>query len=67
MQGILPNTKGTAFNTKDASTIAKAANNNSGTDATDIWDSVQKGIDNAGKSFNNAANTVKSWWNSIMN
>jgi penicillin-binding protein 2A len=67
MQSILPNTKGTAFNTKDASTIAKAANNNSGTDATDIWDSVQKGIDNAGKSFNNAANTVKSWWNSIMN
>ncbi|WP_125545278.1 PBP1A family penicillin-binding protein [Levilactobacillus lindianensis] len=60
MQSILPNTKGTSFTTKDASTLAKAEN--SGSSSTDIWDQVQQGIDNAGKSFNNAADKVKSWW-----
>lgn len=68
MQSILPNTKGTAFNTKDASTIAKAeSSGTSSSNSSDVWDSVQKGIDNAGKSFSNAANTVKSWWNSVVN
>ncbi|MCH5463929.1 PBP1A family penicillin-binding protein [Levilactobacillus tujiorum] len=62
MQGILPNTKGTSFTTKDASTLAKAENNGTGSGSSDIWDQVQNGIDNAGKTFNNAANTVKSWW-----
>ncbi|AKP65481.1 PBP1A family penicillin-binding protein [Levilactobacillus koreensis] len=62
MQAILPNTKGTAFDTKDASTIAKAENNSVGSSSSDIWDQVQKSIDNAGKQFNNAADTVKSWW-----
>lgn len=62
MQGILPNTKGTSFTTKDASTLAKAENNGTGSGSSDIWDQVQDGIDNAGKTFNNAANTVKSWW-----
>lgn len=65
MQGILPNTKGTSFDTKDASTLAKAQNNSSSSSSnssSDIWDSVQKGIDNAGKSFNNVADKVKSWW-----
>ncbi|WP_125572683.1 PBP1A family penicillin-binding protein [Levilactobacillus huananensis] len=60
MQSILPNTKGTSFTTKDASTLAKAEN--SGSSSTDIWDQVQQGIDNAGKTFNNAADKVKSWW-----
>ncbi|CAJ1227243.1 penicillin-binding protein 1A [Levilactobacillus zymae] len=62
MQGILPNTKGTAFDTKDASTLANAQSNGSSSSSSDIWDSVQKGIDNAGKSFNNVADKVKSWW-----
>ena len=62
MESILPNTKGTAFNTKDASTIANAKSSGSSSSG-DIWDSVQKGINNAGKQFNNAADTVKSWWN----
>ncbi|NLR09905.1 MULTISPECIES: PBP1A family penicillin-binding protein [Lactobacillaceae] len=62
MQGILPNTKGTSFTTKDASTLAKAQNSGTDSSASDIWDQVQNGIDNAGKSFNNAADKVKSWW-----
>lgn len=62
MESILPNTKGTAFNTKDASTIANSKSSGSSSSG-DIWDSVQKGINNAGKQFNNAADTVKSWWN----
>ncbi|HJE86890.1 PBP1A family penicillin-binding protein [Levilactobacillus brevis] len=62
MQGILPNTKGTSFTTKDASTLAKAENSGTDSSASDIWDQVQNGIDNAGKSFNNAADKVKSWW-----
>ncbi|MFC6206044.1 PBP1A family penicillin-binding protein [Levilactobacillus tongjiangensis] len=65
MQAILPNTKGTAFDTKDASTIAKGEDNSSSSDS-DIWDQVQEGINNAGKSFNSAANTVKSWWKSVV-
>lgn len=62
MQGILPNTKGTSFDTKDASTLANAQSNGSSNSTSNIWDSVQKGIDNAGKSFNNVADKVKSWW-----
>ncbi len=62
MQGILPNTKGTSFTTKDASTLAKAESSGTTSSSSDIWDQVQNGIDNAGKSFNNAADTVKSWW-----
>ncbi|MCT4487579.1 PBP1A family penicillin-binding protein [Levilactobacillus parabrevis] len=62
MQGILPNTKGTSFTTKDASTLARAQNSGTTSASSDIWDQVQNGIDNAGKSFNNAADTVKAWW-----
>ena len=62
MQGILPNTKGTSFTTKDASTLAKAESSGTDSSASDIWDQVQSGIDNAGKTFNNAADKVKSWW-----
>ncbi|WP_341778541.1 PBP1A family penicillin-binding protein [Levilactobacillus sp. HBUAS70063] len=62
MQGILPNTKGTSFTTKDASTLAKAESSGTDSSASDIWDQVQDGIDNAGKTFNNAADKVKSWW-----
>ncbi|KRK36872.1 PBP1A family penicillin-binding protein [Levilactobacillus parabrevis] len=62
MQGILPNTKGTSFTTKDASTLARAQNSGTTSASSDIWDQVQSGIDNAGKSFNNAADTVKAWW-----
>ncbi|KJW12042.1 PBP1A family penicillin-binding protein [Levilactobacillus spicheri] len=60
MQGILPNTKGTSFDTQDASTLAKGTGSSSS--SSDIWDQVQQGLDNAGKSFNNAADKVKSWW-----
>lgn len=62
MQGILPNTKGTSFTTKDASTLAKAESSGTSSSSSDIWDQVQNGIDNAGKTFNNAADTVKAWW-----
>ncbi|KRN02110.1 membrane carboxypeptidase (penicillin-binding protein) [Levilactobacillus senmaizukei DSM 21775 = NBRC 103853] len=62
MQGILPNTKGTSFDTKDASTIANGENNAAGSGSTDVWDQVQKGINNAGKQFDNAADQVKDWW-----
>ena len=60
LQGILPNTKGTSFDTQDASTLAKGES--TGGSTSDIWDQVQQGLDNAGKSFNNAADKVKSWW-----
>ncbi|HIW71934.1 MAG TPA: transglycosylase domain-containing protein, partial [Candidatus Levilactobacillus faecigallinarum] len=60
MQGILPNTKGTSFDTKDASTLAKGEGSSSS--SSDLWDSVQNGFENAGKTIGNAADKVKSWW-----
>ncbi len=63
LQEILPYTKQTSFNTKDAATLAKAsksANNSS------FWGNVQNGASQVGKKIkkgaSSAANSVKKWW-----
>lgn len=63
LQEILPYTKQTSFNTKDAATLAKAsksANNSS------FWGNVQNGASQVGKQIkkgaSSAANSVKKWW-----
>ncbi|PWG01055.1 PBP1A family penicillin-binding protein [Levilactobacillus bambusae] len=51
MQEILPNTKGTQFDTKDASDLAKSESSSD----NDLWGRVQDGAKSAQK-------TVESWW-----
>ncbi|WP_056947704.1 PBP1A family penicillin-binding protein [Secundilactobacillus odoratitofui] len=61
MEEILPYTKQTSFNTKDAATLAKASQSNSS-----FWDNVQNGASSVGDQIeqgaSNAADTVKKWW-----
>lgn len=61
MEEILPNTKQTPFNTKDASTLAKASQSDNS-----FWDNVQDGAASVGDQIkqgaDNAADTVKKWW-----
>ena len=61
MEEILPYTKQTSFNVKDASTLAKAQQSDSS-----FWDNVTNGASSVGdqvkQGVNNAADTVKRWW-----
>lgn len=63
MQSILPYTANTAFNTKDAATIAKGE---SGGSSSSIWDSVAKGAsdfsDKVTKGASGAAQAAKDLW-----
>lgn len=57
LSGILPNTKNTSFDTQDAATLANQNNNNASdsSSSSSVWDSVEKGAQNAGKA-------VKNWF-----
>lgn len=61
MEQILPYTKQTPFETKDATSLAKAANSSSS-----VWDDIQNGAADIGNQIergaSSAANTVKRWW-----
>ncbi len=65
MEEILPYTKQTKFDTQDASTLAKASKSDN-----NFWDNVQQGAGSVGDQIqqgaNNAANTVKKWWQSTF-
>lgn len=56
MEGILPNTAGTSFNTTNASTLATAESSSSG---SSIWDSIQNGTSSAEKSFSKGTESFK--------
>ena len=68
MEGILPNTAGTSFNTTNASTLATAESSSSG---SSIWDSIQNGTSSAEKSFSKGTESFKQkaseWVNKAKN
>ncbi|WP_137597344.1 PBP1A family penicillin-binding protein [Paucilactobacillus kaifaensis] len=62
MTKILPNTKQTEFDTKDAATLAQNKSNSS----TDVWDELQNGASEFGDKVSQGANSVgqkaSEWW-----
>ncbi len=67
MTQILPNTKQTEFNTKDAATLAK----NKDDSATSVWDEVQNGASQFGDKVSQGASSfgqkAADWWSNLTN
>ncbi|WP_461226379.1 PBP1A family penicillin-binding protein [Lacticaseibacillus suihuaensis] len=62
MQNILPYTPKTAFNTKDAKARATLQTPNAADSGSDVWGSLQEGIQNG---IDSAKDTVSGWYNDI--
>jgi len=60
MGNILPNTKGTSFDTQDASTLAQQGSDNSSSGSgSSVWNGVEDGANKVGQAVKD---TAKNWF-----